>query len=201
MKNETVKKGRIERYKDKDFSRLTSLIFILLLLFIFYFSITTGANLAFGGFDKIYSGYPNERYEDLEKEFNNIIVDKRYIDMKKLSDKNIEFTEKYSKSNSYPEETWEITLEKGDIEVYSTIKRADNGTLELKSTRDTSKAGFYVNRTVTAAGIILLCLFISAIIWTIVLVIYFSIIDKLVEVERKYIARKAKSTVSKKDKS
>lgn len=201
MENETVRKGSIERYRDSEFSWLTSSIFVLLLIVLFYFSITIGVNLAFGGFDKIYSGYPNSEYEDLEKEFNNIIVDKKYIDMKRLSDANIEFTEKYSKSNSYPEETWEITLEKGDIEVYSTIKKSDDGTLEVKATRDTSNAGFYVNRTVTAAGIIILCLFIPAIIWTIILIIYLWTLDRLVDIERKCIAKKAKSTVSKKDKS
>lgn len=200
MKNETVKKGRIERL-EKNGSLIAGLIFLLLLISLLYFSITTGVNLAFDGFSKVYSGYPNAKYEDLEKELSNIIVDNKYIDMERLSDPNIEFKKTHSKSNSYPAETWDITLKKNDIEVSSTIKKSEDGTLELKSMRDTSKVGFYINRTFALVGVIILCIAIAVIIWILMCFIYFMVLDILVAIQRKYIAPKAKSTVSKKDKS
>lgn len=201
MENETVKKGRIERYRDRDGSPITGIIFLVFIIVLLYFSVTTGANLAYGGFNKVYTGYPNSKYEDLEKEFDNIIVENKYIDMQKLSDSTIEFTETYFKSNSYPREKWEISLENKDIKVSSVIKKSEDGTLELRTMRDTSKVGFYINRTLGIIGIIIICIIISGIAFAVFFSIYFFIIDRLIDIERKYIAKKAKATVSKKDKS
>ena len=186
MKDETPKKGSIERYRDS--SPVTVFIILVITIVLVYFSITTGVNLAFDGFDKIYSGYPDEQYKELEKELDNVVVNNKYIDIKNISDPNIDFTEIYTRSNSKfnlsPQENWNITLKKGDIEVYSTINKSSDGTLEVKTIRDTSKAGFYVNQTVATAIVVIISLIVATSIWAIIVVIYFWVIDRLVDIEK-----------------
>ena len=170
MKNETVKKGRIKRFITEEISRLGATALLLLCIGMVFVSIFIGVNISFGGFNKIYSGYPEQQYLKLEEEFNRIIVDNQYINMERLSDKDIEYTKTFIKSNSYPEKTWEIVLEKGDAKLASSIIRSEEGKLEVIYYREISEAGFKFLRTIKLIIVLCFGIVISLIPWTVIVI-------------------------------
>ena len=73
--------------------------------------------------------YPEETYKMLEEEVNNLLVDDKYIDTEKLSDKNIQDDIEYYLLDSDSDSNWKIKLRKGNISVCATIIKSPDDTL------------------------------------------------------------------------
>jgi len=121
MKNETVKSW----YKENN-PEFTMLIFSIVLVALL------AVILACAFPSEEYISYPEEEYKTLEKEMVeilDIIIEDNYIDIEKLSEKNIEYSVDYHLSDSESGQNWEISLKEGKISVYATIIKTPDDTL------------------------------------------------------------------------
>lgn len=76
--------------------------------------------------------YSEQEYIQLENKLETILVDDKCIDMSKISDKNIHYSETYTKYKEQEEWTYcEITVNNLNAKVTATITKNEDNTLDL----------------------------------------------------------------------
>ena len=137
MKKETEKKKKIIKEIKSNIIKITILIILIMVVYLF-------SNYTIENRKLSISTYPEETYKTMEEDASNILDDSnQYIDIEKLSNKNIEYSIDYYLSDNESDSNWKVELKEGNLSVYATvIKSSDDKLLVEKIERSMTQSEY-----------------------------------------------------------
>lgn len=137
MKKETEKKKKIIKEIKSNIIKITILIISIMVVYLF-------SNYTIENRKSSISTYPEETYKTMEEDASNILDDSnQYIDIEKLSNKNIEYSIDYYLSDNESDSNWKVELKEGNLSVYATvIKSSDDKLLVEKIERSMTQSEY-----------------------------------------------------------